>query len=69
MSDEMDFFIFLLESYACRKEKSASDVLKELDSLQLTEYVISMFERYHTESVENAFYDIDRLICEKVKAV
>ena len=33
MSKEMNFFIYLLEKYADKKNKNASDILKEWDKL------------------------------------
>lgn len=65
MTDEMEFFSFLLEQYAFYKGSTADKVLKTLDSLSLTDYVYSMYEMYHSEAIENAFNDIDRLIASK----
>ena len=59
MSKEMEFFIFLLESYAAYKNTTADEVLK------LTDFIYDMYERYHIERIENAFEDIDRRIAEK----
>lgn len=64
MSKEMEFFIFLIESYAAYKNISADDVMKELDKLNLTDFVYSMYQMYHTEALQNAFDDIDKLIFE-----
>ena len=65
MPKEMDFFIFLLESYASYKNIGADKLLNKLDELNLTDYVYNMYEMYHQEAIENAFADIDRLIAEK----
>ena len=65
MSKEMDYFIFLIEQYANYKNKTADKVLKQWDELGLTDFICSMYERYHVEAIENAFEDIDRLILEK----
>ncbi len=65
MSKEMDFFIFLLEQYAAYKELTADKVLEMWDRLELTDYIYNMYERYHIESLQNAFDDIDRLTAEK----
>ena len=65
MSKEIEFFTFLLEQYAAYKNTTADKILKQLDELNLTDYVISMYEMYHSESIENAFEDIDRLIAGK----
>lgn len=67
MSKEMEFFIFLIEQYANYKQKTADVILKEWDSLELTDYIYDMYELYHVEAIENAFVDIDRLIVEKKK--
>ncbi len=65
MTKEMDFFIFLMEQYAFHKNTTANKVLEQLESLNLTDYVFSMYEMYHTEALENAFSDIDAQIAEK----
>ena len=62
MSKEMNFFIYLLEKYADKKNKNASDVLKEWDELDVTQLIYDMYEKYHTETLENAFEDIDKII-------
>lgn len=65
MSKEMDFFIFLLEQYAKYKNETADKILKQWDESGLTDFIYSMYERYHIEALENAFSDIDRLILER----
>lgn len=65
MPKEMDFFIFLLENYAAYKGSTADKILSKWDSLNLTDFIYEMYERYHTERIENAFDDIDRIITEK----
>jgi hypothetical protein len=62
VSKEMRFFIYLLESYAAYKNMSAAEVLKTLDEKKLTDFVYDMYEMYHTESINNAYTDIDSLI-------
>lgn len=59
---ELDFFIFLLEHYAAWKETTADRILRQWDDLQLTSHIYSMYTQYHSEALENAFEDIDRLI-------
>ncbi len=66
MSKEMEFFIFLLEHYAHFKHTTANKVLEKWDELNITDYIFDMYERYHTEAIENAFSDIDALILEKL---
>ena len=65
MTKEFEFFIYLIEQYAEYKNIGADEVLRKLDDLQITEYVINMYERYHQEAIENAFSDIDKMIEEK----
>ena len=62
MSKEMNFFIYLLEKYADKKNKNASDSLKEWDKLNITQLIYDMYEKYHTETLENAFEDIDKIL-------
>ncbi|ACV38735.1 MULTISPECIES: DUF3791 domain-containing protein [Leptotrichia] len=62
MSKEMNFFIYLLEKYADKKNKNASDILKEWDKLNITQLIYDMYEKYHTETLENAFEDIDKIL-------
>ena len=65
MSKEMEFFIFLIENYAAYKGTTADKIMKRWDELELTDFIFDMYERYHTERLENAYEDIDRLIVEK----
>ena len=62
MSKEMNFFIYLLEKYADKKNKNASDILKEWDKLNITQLIYDMYEKYHTVTLENAFEDIDKIL-------
>ena len=62
MSKESDFFVYLLEHYANYKNTMAEKILKILDEKELTDYVYDMYEIYHSESLDNAFNDIDSLI-------
>lgn len=67
MDKEMEFFIFLIESYASYKNIGADCIMEKLDKLKLTDLVYNMYEMYHTEAIENAFVDIDKLILEHSK--
>ena len=67
MTKEMEFFTFLMEQYAHYKNTTADKVLHQLDELKLTDYVFGMYEMYHSEAIENAFADIDKLIESKTK--
>ena len=62
MPKEMDFFIFLLEQYAAAKETTADRILRQWDDAGVTDTIYSMYDRYHSEAIENAFDDIDRII-------
>lgn len=62
MAKEMEFFSFLMEQYAAYKETTANKILAQLEEKKLTDFVYGMYERYHTEALENAFDDIDRLL-------
>lgn len=64
MSREMQFFMYLIERYAGYKNSTAGDVLTEWDELGITNKIYDMYELYHTEAIENAFADIDKLIAE-----
>ena len=64
MREETAFFIYLLERYAEEKGKTADQVLKEWDSMELTDFIYDMYEIYHVERLQNAFDDIDELIME-----
>lgn len=65
MSPEMEFFIFLIEQYAAYKKRSADEVLSEWDSLGISSHIFEMYEMYHTERIENAYDDIDRIVRER----
>lgn len=62
MSEEMKFFIYLLEYYSGYKNKKTGTVLKEWDSHGITQIIYENYWIYHTERIENAFSDIDSLI-------
>jgi hypothetical protein len=62
LDKEMSFFIYLLEHYAAYKKMSAKQVLNQWDSLGLTSLIYNMYERYHSEALQNAFMDIDALV-------
>ena len=65
MRKETEFFIYLIERYAEEKGKTADIVLKEWDSMELTDFIYEMYEIYHVERLQNAFDDIDKLMSEK----
>ena len=67
MSKEMEFFTFLMEQYAHYKNSTADKILHKLDELNLTDYIFNIYEMYHSEALENAYADIDKLIESKTK--
>ena len=67
MSKEMEFFTYLMEQYAHYKNTTADKILHKLDELKLTDYIFNMYEMYHSEALENAYADIDKLIESKSK--
>ena len=67
MSKESIFFIYLLEGYADYKNTSVDEVLKILEELDIINFICGLYEIYHTEKIENAYDDIDKIIKEKSK--
>ena len=65
MAREMQFFMYLIERYADYKNSTSGDILTLWDELDISKYIYDMYELYHTEAIENAFADIDRLTAEK----
>lgn len=68
MSREMQFFMYLIERYAAYKNSTAGDILTQWDELGITNRIYDMYELYHTEAIENAFKDIDRLVSQAEKS-
>jgi len=60
ISNQSEFFIFLLEKYAEYKSLHANEILNLWQKRGLIDYINGMYEQYHTERLENAFADIDR---------
>lgn len=61
MTEEMKFFMYLLEYYADYKNKKTGDVLREWDECGITQKIYDNYWVYHTERIENAYMDIDSL--------
>ncbi len=59
---EFSIFAYLIESYAQARGISAAEALAGLDRQGMTQFAYDMYEMYHTESIENAFMDLDSLI-------
>ena len=62
MTEEMTFFIYLLEQYAAYRGRKTGDILQEWDRKLLTQRIYNNYWGYHTERLENAFADIDSLL-------
>lgn len=61
MTDEMEFFIYLLECYAFAKNQRTGDVLQRWEERGITQAIYDNYWIYHSERMENAFEDIDSL--------
>lgn len=66
MSKESTFFIYLLEGYADYKNTSVDEVLKIFEELDILNFIYGLYEIYHTEKIENAYIDIDKIVKEKI---
>lgn len=62
MSEEMKFFMYLLEYYSSYKNKETSEVLNEWEEHGITNKIYNNYWTYHTESMENAYADIDSML-------
>ncbi len=62
MDDEHQFFVFLLESYACAKNRPTGDVLREWDERGITQEIYDNYLVDHQEALSNAYMDIDTLL-------
>ena len=69
LDKEMVFFIYLLENYAAYKNSSADKILKDWDGAGITDFIYNMYERYHSEELQNAFIDIESLLTAKKKSL
>ena len=61
MSEEMKFFLFLIERYANHKGRLTGDVLREWDKKGITQKIYDGYWQYHQEAIQNAYADIDSL--------
>ena len=68
LNKEMEFFIYLLENYAAYKNSSSDKILTLWDNAGVTDLIYNMYERYHSEDLQNAFDDIDTLLASKKKS-
>jgi ATP-dependent RNA circularization protein (DNA/RNA ligase family) len=65
ISNQAEFFIFLLEKYAEYKSLPAGEMLNLWQEHGLVDYINAMYEQYHTERIENTFADINRKLAKK----
>jgi hypothetical protein len=68
MTDEMQFFLFLIERYANHKNRPTGDVMREWDQKGVTQEIFDGYFQYHQEPIQNAFLDIDSLVVNGVHA-
>ena len=62
MSDELKFFLLLLEKYAYDRNRLTGDVLREWDEKGITQEIYDGYWTYHQEAIQNAYADIDSLV-------
>ncbi|MBO5094325.1 MAG: DUF3791 domain-containing protein [Lachnospiraceae bacterium] len=62
MTKEMEFFLYLIECYACEKKRPTEEILQEWDKHGITQEIYDNYEIYHQERIENAYEDIDSLV-------
>ena len=62
MTEEMKFFLFLIERYANYHNRSTGEVLREWDEHGITDEIYDGYFQYHQERLENAYADIDSLL-------
>jgi len=65
MTKEMEFFIYLIEHYAYSKGKNTKEVFELFEKKDVTKLIYEMYEKYHTEAIENAYDDIDKILEKK----
>jgi hypothetical protein len=62
LSPEMEFFIYLLERYSSYKNTTGDKVFQEWSEHNLVQWIYDNYWGYHTETLENAFKDIDSML-------
>ena len=62
MSEEMKFFMYLLEYYAAYKNQKTGAVLGQWEKRGIVQKIYDNYWLYHTERIENAFAGIDSLV-------
>jgi len=59
MSNQSEFLILLIETYAEYRNLKGSEVLQIFNQNNLIPYIQDMYIQYHTEALQNAFDDLD----------
>ena len=59
VSKQSEFFILLIETYAHYRNIKGSEVLQMFRQNDLITYIQDMYLQYHTETLQNAFDDLD----------
>jgi hypothetical protein len=59
LSEELSFFIYLLEKYAEYKQISTAEALRLWEQNDTRRFVLDSYEMYHQEALTNAFREID----------
>lgn len=62
MSEEMEFFVYLLEQYASYQQQKTGDIFARWKEKAIVQTIYDNYWLYHTEAIENAFADIDSLM-------
>lgn len=62
VSEEMWFFMYLLEHYAEHKGMGTGAVLRSWDEAGITDEIFDGYFQYHQERIENAYEDIESLL-------
>ena len=62
MDAEHEFFVFLLENYACAKNRPTGDVLREWVEKGVAQEIFDGYFIYNQEALTNAYRDIDSLL-------
>lgn len=62
MTEEMLYFLFLIERYAEKNGVPTGEVFAEWDKKGITQEIYDSYFEYHQEAIQNAFTDIDSLI-------
>lgn len=52
MSEEMKYFMYLLEYYAAYKNRKTGDVLQEWEACGITQKIYDNYWIYHTECMD-----------------